>query len=101
MEKSTNVFVQVRMSKDQQEVTLDHFLNDSEMGILKSEYRWIHHHVTEYLSSTNRALLKIVHAQPLIDELAWRVEVEVKGEEAKETQENEVGHIHIGPGEAS
>lgn len=87
----------VRMSRDQQEVALDHFLNDAEMGILKSEFAWIHRIVTEHLAKEGSSLLKILHASPNIEDLSWRIECEVQsGQEAKE---NEKQQLRAGGGE--
>ena len=77
------------MSDDQCLILVDHLANDSEFGILQSEYAWISNQTTKFLEKTGRRLVRITHASPIMESQRWRVSCEYENVKSKETKENE------------
>lgn len=69
----------VPISQDQKELVIDHLAYGDELGILESEYVWIHKCVRSRMSELNIMKFKISNAHLNINECVWEVSCECGG----------------------
>lgn len=76
----------VPFSQDQKEHVIDHLAYGSELGILESEYIWIHKCVKAKMLERNISKFKISNAHLNLEEGVWEVSCECGECNEKETK---------------